>query len=89
MAKNIYQIISETQVKYSVKPHSILEKFLEKGILNAFERYRKRPSESIKTHSSQIIIYNIKRLSEIGKAHIAIKYVLPFEKEFGFSEFFK
>jgi hypothetical protein len=82
MTKNIYQIISETPIKYSVKHHSILEKFLEKGILNAFERYSKHPCGALQMHSSQIIIYNIKRLSEIGKAHIAIKYALPFEKEF-------
>jgi len=81
MVKKLYRIIAETSVKRHLSPGSHIEKFLEKEILNAFERYRKRHLKSIQIHSSQIIFDNIKWLAELGKKHIALRYIRSFEKE--------
>jgi len=81
MVKRLYQIIAEIPIKRHLPPRSYIEKFLEREIVNAFVRYRERPTKALQIYNSQIIFNNIKRLAELGKKHISLRYIRSFEKE--------
>ena len=82
MVKRLYKTISEINPANKIPLGSRIEKFIERGILNGFEECK---IESMKRYYSNIIYNKIVRLAEIGKKHIAIKYVRRFEKEIGYN----